>query len=103
VDIHSHRNVPDWQFYALIGTIEVCRTGGRNPELPEGLKPAYDAAWARIIDLACRDLPGASDETTVQSILGAIALAKGIQPLGEIILDFSGEELAAMIAAYRGG
>ena len=56
VDIHRTRDVADWQFYALLGTREICRTRGRNPQLPNWLQPAYDSALTQIVDLGCRDL-----------------------------------------------
>lgn len=103
VQIHRERDVADWQTYALIGTIETCRSQGRNPALPNWLEPGYKGAWAAVVTLACRDLPRTADETTVRSILGAVAMAKGVRKLGEIILDFTADELAEMIEAYRGG
>jgi hypothetical protein len=66
------------------------------------LKTEYRSAWDNVISLACRDLPRAADETAVQSIIGAIAFAKGIRPLGDLILDFTADELSEMIEKYRG-
>jgi hypothetical protein len=102
VKIHSGRSIPDWQMYSLIGVIEVCRTQGRNPPLPAWLEKHYLKAWECVVELGCRDLPRAVDETAVRSILGAIALAKGLRSLGDIILDFTGDELAEMVEAQRG-
>src|SRR4051812_25566368 len=48
VAIHRERDVPDWQMYAIIGTIEQCRTAGRNPPLPEWLEASYWAAWREV-------------------------------------------------------
>jgi hypothetical protein len=42
------------------------------------------------------------DETTVRSILSAIAYAKGMRLIGGVLLDFSADELAEMIESYRG-
>jgi hypothetical protein len=102
VQIHGERDVPDWQTYALAGTIDICRTRGHNPALPAWLEESYKSAWVDIVSLASRDLPRAGDETTVSSILGAVALAKGARLLGEIILNYTGDELAEMIEAYIG-
>jgi hypothetical protein len=100
VQIHQERDVADWQTYALIGTIEICRTRGRNPMLPDWLAPAYLKAWDNVVVLACHDLPRANDETTVRPILGALALSKALRPLGEIMLHFTADELAEMIQLY---
>ena len=103
VRIHRERDVPEWRTYALIGTIETCRRNGGGPSLPDWLGTEYDAAWARVVPLACRDLPRTSDGTTVRAILGAVAIAKGVRPLGDLILEFAGEELAEFVNAYGNG
>jgi hypothetical protein len=102
VQIHRDRDEPDWQTCALIGTIELCRLQRHNPQLPDWLEAGYKAAWDSIIALACRDLPRTNDDTTVQSILGAVALAKGIRRVGEILIDFTADELEEMVKGYRG-
>src|SRR5205814_458810 len=79
--IHQERDIPDWQMYAILGTIERCRTERRNPQLPDWLQEAYWATWREITSLGCRDLARTKDETTVRAILGAIAYAKGLRPI----------------------
>ena len=103
VRVHRQRDVADWNTYALIGCIETCRGQRNNPSIPPWLEAEYRAAWEQVVPLACRDLARAADETTVRAIIGAAALAKGIRPLGELILDFTADELAEMIEQYRGG
>ena len=100
--IHRERDVADWQMYAIIGTIEQCRTERRNPPLPDWLKDGYLSAWRKVTALGCRDLGHTDDETTVRAILGEIAYAKGLRPIGEVLLDFTADELAEMIESYRG-
>ncbi|MBI3072160.1 MAG: hypothetical protein HYY84_08575 [Deltaproteobacteria bacterium] len=101
VEIHLERDVPEWQTYALIGTIDVCRMREGNPKLPDWLQHEYAGAWESIVAVGCRDLQRTKEETAVRSILGVIALAKDIRTLGEIILDFTGDELLEMIQAFR--
>ena len=102
IAIHRERDVPDWQTYAIIGTIERCRTGRRNPPLPDWLAESYRGAWREVVALGCRDLARTDDQTTVQSILSAIAYAKGLRPIGEVLLDFTADELSEMIESNRG-
>jgi hypothetical protein len=101
VRIHAKRDIAEWKTYAIIGTIESCRGQGENPRLPKWLKAEYEEAWQRVVSLACRDLPRASDETTVRSIIGAVAIAKGVRPLGDFILNFTGEELMEMMLDFQ--
>ncbi len=101
IQIHRERNVPAWQTYGLVGTIELYRHVGRNPKLPDWLAAEYLSAWGEIIPLATRDLPRTDDQTTVSAILGALAIAKGLKPLGEIMLDFTVEEVSEMVEIYK--
>jgi len=94
---------PDWNPYALIATIELCRRFDDNPPVPKWLKKEYRDAWDDVVKFGCRDLVGASDETTVRSILSAVALAKGLKLHGELILEYSPEELEDVISQLRGG
>ncbi len=103
VRIHTERDVPDWNTYALIGCIESCRGKGENPPIPSWLQPSYCAAWDAVIPLACRDLPRAPDETTVQAIIGAVAFSRGIRPLADLIIDFTADELTEMMEQYEQG
>lgn len=102
VAIHRERDAPDWQTYAIIGTIEQCRTERHNPPLPDWLEASYWAAWREVLPLGCRDLARTDEQTAVQAILGAIAYAKGLRPIGEVILDFTADELSEMIESFRG-
>lgn len=101
VRIQQERDVANWQMYALVGTIEICRHRGGGPEMPDWLAAEYKAAWDEIVPLACRDLPRAADGITVRSILAAVAVARGVRPLGDLILEFSGEELLEFVEAYE--
>ena len=102
VEIHRTRDVPAWQTYALLATIELCRSDDDNPKLPKWLQTSYEQAWKQVVSLGCRDLQRVSDETTIRSIYSAIALAKGVAALGEIILTCSAEELLEFAEAYNG-
>lgn len=75
----------DWNFYGLVSTIEVERHRKSNPILPAWLVPDYKQALAGTLELAFADLPRETDRTTILSILGAIALAKGCLTLGAMI------------------
>jgi hypothetical protein len=101
ISIHRERDKADWQTYALIGTIETCRHNGGGPAMPDWLAAEYQAAWDEVVSLGCRDLLRVTDETTVRSILGAVAIAKGARPMGDLILRLSGKELAAFVDGYE--
>ncbi len=92
VRIHAARGIADWNTYALIATIEDARHNGRNPELPENLRGAYEAAWRKLVDLGLRELGAAEDPTLVCSIIGVIAIGKGQLTLGQLAVTFTEDE-----------
>lgn len=102
VRIHRQRDVPDWNTYAILGTIERERRARLNPAIPDWLVGGYQSAWHEIVDLALLDLKRSEDPLLVQSALGAIAMARGLTRTAEILLDFTEDELAEMVSRYRG-
>jgi hypothetical protein len=77
----------DWNFYGLVSTIEIERHRKSNPLVPPWLVPAYKEAMQGLLELAIGDLRRSVDIPTIQSILGAIALAKCQLTLGALIID----------------
>jgi hypothetical protein len=90
----------DWNFYGLVSTIEVERHRRSNPGIPQWLVPDYKQAMNAMLDLALTDLRGETDRTTIQSILGAIALAKGYVTLGALISQSDESEIVEMLDRY---
>jgi hypothetical protein len=97
VRIHASRGIADWNTYALIATIEDARHNGRNPELPENLRGAYEGAWRKLVDLGLRELGAAEDPTLVCSIIGVIAIGKGQLTLGQLAVTFTEDERKEML------
>lgn len=102
VQIHRRRDVPDWNTYAILGTIERERQARRNPAIPDWLVSGYESAWREIVELALRDLARSKDPLLVQAALGAIAMARGLRRAAEVLLDFTEDELEEMVSRYRG-
>jgi hypothetical protein len=86
VRIHERRGVPDWNTYALAATIEEVRYEPDNPPMPTWLAKDYDQAWRRLFELGLAELPAATDENLVCSILAVLAHAKGQRRLGAIAM-----------------
>lgn len=102
VQIHRRRDVPDWNTYAILGTIERERQARRNPAIPDWLVSGYQSAWREIVELALRDLARSEDPLLVQAALGAIAMARGLRRAAEVLLAFTEDELEEMVSRYRG-
>jgi hypothetical protein len=92
VRIHAARGVPDWNTYAMVGTIEIARLNGHNPELPERHQAAYHAALQQLGIIGVEELKAAEDPTLVCCIIGVIAMGKGQRSLGRLALDFDEDE-----------
>ena len=94
VRIHAARGIADWNTYALIATIEDARHNGRNPELLDNLRGAYEGAWRKLVDLGpvnCRR------SHPVCSIIGVIAIGKGQLTLGQLAVTFTEDERKEML------
>jgi hypothetical protein len=93
VRIQKEKRSFDWNFYALISIIEVERRRTTNPPLPEWLRRSYEDAWSTVLDLGLDDLKWKKDKLNIRAILGAIALAKGLNELGAFITTIDESEL----------
>jgi hypothetical protein len=91
VAIQEQSSTVNWNFYALISTIEIERHRRDNPPLPSWLVDSYRKAWDRVFNIAIRDLGRTNDPVAVAAMLGALALCKGQLKLGAFIAhsDFS--------------
>jgi hypothetical protein len=92
VRIHAARRIADWNTYALVATIEEVRHNGRNPELPEKLREAYEAAWGHLVELGLRELRAAEEPTLVTGIIGVVAIGKGQLSLGRLAVALTEDE-----------
>lgn len=93
VRIGSALSNRDWNLYALVSTIEVERHRSSNPPVPEWLRSDYQKALADLLALGLFDLARVVEPTTIQSILGAVALAKGALKLGAWIATSDASEI----------
>src|SRR5262245_37798515 len=83
--IYQARGTPDWNPYALVGTIEVLR-GGRNPDVPPWLEPGYSEAVRTLAQLGSRELWQSDEREFVQCALALIALVRGHRLAGQLLL-----------------
>lgn len=77
VRIYTERGRADWNIYALAATIEEARHSPGNPTLPAWLAEDYRSAWRELEARALTELPAATEDELVSSILAVLALAKG--------------------------
>jgi hypothetical protein len=104
VAAYETRAVPDWNVYALVGTIELLRCRGQNPDVPAWLAPRYRAALARLAELARDDLRDSDDSLVIRSALGIIAIAKNLRAHAMLFIEFDDSEVEEIVDKWeRGG
>jgi hypothetical protein len=102
VRIHGSRDLPDWNTYAILGVIELARRDASNAPISSEFKVAYNAALEDAIDLGLRDLGRSRDKPLVQSVLGLVALVRGLTKPARAPLLFTENEFGEMLSGYSG-
>jgi hypothetical protein len=103
VRIHRLHGAPDWNTYALAAAIELARGKGGNPDVPDWTREAYDEALRDLGQIGLKELPLASDQETVRSILGILAIVHGARTYGRILVEFSEDEVLELEEQASGG
>ncbi|MCI0608201.1 MAG: hypothetical protein L0Z71_03965 [Anaerolineae bacterium] len=93
VRIYVAKSNIDWNFYAIVSTIEIERHRRKNPSLPDWLAEDYFQAWNELVRLALRDFPKVQTDVEVKTILGALAIAKKQLKLAALISNFDDAEI----------
>jgi hypothetical protein len=96
VRIHRLRLRADWNTYALVGTIELARAQGRNPDVSESDNVAYESAIRDLARTGLEELPNAADPETVRSILAILAIVHGARTYGRVLLEFTEDEVLSL-------
>jgi len=102
VRIHKESRRLDWNLYALVSTIETERHRKSNPDIPSWLELDYREALRNLMECGLEDMKTTDDSTTVQAILGAIALAKGSLKLGVLISTIDESEIEEYLNEHLG-
>jgi hypothetical protein len=103
VRIHRLRGTADWNTYALAAMIELARGKDGNPDVPPWARESYDYALRELGQLGLEDLPRASDQVTVRSILGLLAIVHGARTYGRIFVEFTEDEVLELEEKIFGG
>jgi hypothetical protein len=96
VRIYRELGVFDWNAYAIVGIIELCRGEGQNPTLPAFMEADYFRAIQELAEYGIHQLPGVHDSEDVRAVLSIVALAKGIRLHAKFLLEYGEDELKEM-------
>jgi hypothetical protein len=89
--VHEARGIPDWNTYALAATIEEARQNQKNPPVPGWLLADYQAGLRKLETMGLRELPSATDNELIDSIIAVLALAKGRLTLARMVMPTEDE------------
>lgn len=98
VAIYEARAVPDWNTYALVGTIELERGRGSNPDVPTWVAVRYQGSLTRLAELALVDIKDTDHPLILRSALAIIAIVKGLREHGRMLLELDESEIEELIA-----
>jgi hypothetical protein len=76
----------DWNFYALVATIEEARNNPSNPQPPAWVAASYTSAWSRLEAVALQVFPTAMTTELVASLIAVLAHSKGQLTIARIAL-----------------
>jgi hypothetical protein len=96
VRIYRKLGTIDWNTYAIVGVIELARTSGNNPEVPEWLKEDYFKAIRELAEVGAVEVLRAKSPEESLSMLSILATAVGARTHARFLLDYSDEEMLEM-------
>ena len=103
VRIHQARGVRDWTTYAIVATIDLARDRSGNPPIPAWLRADYASAIQRLAELALGELPRATDQESIRSMLSILALWKGARTYARVLVELSEDEVVELSDRAAGG
>jgi hypothetical protein len=93
VRIYRQSRIPDWNPYALVACIELARTQGNNPKLPDWLEPEYLESIQELAKIGLSEYERADNPEQIPAILSILAISKGARVYGELLFNFDEKEL----------
>ena len=96
VRIYRERGAIDYNTYAIVAVIELARTSGNNPEVPEWLKEDYFKAIRELAEVGANEVLKAKSPDESLSMLSILAISAGARTHARFLLDYSDEEMLEM-------
>jgi hypothetical protein len=90
-----------WTLLLLVHAIEVARSEGRGPTVPDDLIGSYSEALTRVPALASKLLSRDMGEEELRVILAACASAKGFPSIGEAITELTPDLTKRLLKEWR--
>ncbi len=93
VRIHQERGVIDWNTYAIVAIIELARTEGKNPDVPEWIAEDYFQAIRKLAEIGAKEVMQAEEADDVCAILSVVAIEKGLRTHARFLVNYSEAEM----------
>jgi hypothetical protein len=93
VRIYQQRGVIDWNTYAIVAIIELARTEGKNPDVPEWIAEEYFRAIRKLAEVGTKEVMQAEAAADVRAILSVLAIEKGLRTHGRFLVNYSESEM----------
>lgn len=87
---------------AVVATIDLARDRSGNPPIPAWLRADYASAIQRLAELALSELPRATDQESIRSMLSILALWKGVRTYARVLVELSEDEVVELSARAAG-
>jgi hypothetical protein len=93
VRIYQERGVIDRNTYAIVAIIELARTEGKNPDVPEWISEDYFQAIRKLAEIGTKEVMQAEAADDVCAILSVVAIEKGLRAHGSFLVKYSESEM----------
>lgn len=100
VRIVQEREIFDWNPFALVVCIELCRGQRNNPKIPKWLKDDYEKALIDLANYAVSNLDKNWDAEILKAVLSLLALIKGNRDLAELIFEVDDNDTKELLNKY---
>jgi hypothetical protein len=100
IRIYSHHKAIDWNIYAMVAIIELARKRGNNPDVPQWLEADYFRALQELAEIGAKEVLRSDDVDVTRAILSILAVAKGLRKHGDILINYSEDELPEQLLTF---
>jgi hypothetical protein len=96
VRIYRSCKTVDWNTYAMVAIVELARSKGSNPDVPEWLKEDYFDAIQELAEIGLKEFLRSVDPDVTRAILSILAIAKGLRRHGDLLINYSEDEMSEL-------
>jgi len=97
-ELRRRRVMFDWNFYALLASVEVDRCKGADTALPDWLRRDYSHMWTVITAFCVEDMAREPKPNVLRGYLAVLALAQGNVDLGHLLIAMDEGDMRAWLA-----